>query len=149
MKMSAKQIVRLTDEERRQCHDLVRGGVAPARSIMHAQVLLKTDAAEEGPAWTDEAIAQAFNVSTVTVASIRKRMCKAGLAAALCHYQTGGRRYWRKLDGRAEAHLMALACSPPPEGHLRWSVRLLASRFVELGYVDRISHDTVWQALKK
>ncbi len=147
--MSAKQVVSLTDDERRQCHELIRAGTASARRIMHAQVLLKTDASAAGPAWTDEAIAQAFNVSTVTVATIRKTMCREGLAAALRHYRTGQRHYPRKLDGRAEAHLVALACSAPPAGHARWSVRLLSKRFVELGYVDTISHDTVWQTLKK
>jgi hypothetical protein len=147
--MSAKQIVKLTDDERRQCQELIRAGTAPARSIRHAQVLLKTDAGPQGPAWTDAAIAEAFEVSTVTVATIRKTMLQEGLAAALRHYRTGTRQYPRKLDGRAEAHLVALACSPPPEGHARWSVRLLSRRFVELGYLDSVSHDTVWQTLKK
>lgn len=147
--MSAKQVVRLSDDERRQCHDLIRAGTAPARSIMHAQVLLQTDASPAGPAWTDEAIAEAFHVSAVTVATIRKTMCREGLVAALRHYRTGQRQYRHKVDGRAEAHLVALACSPPPEGRARWSVRLLSQRFVELGYVDTISHDTVWQTLKK
>jgi hypothetical protein len=116
---------------------------------MHAQVLLKTDASPKGPAWTDGAIAEAFNISTVTVATIRKTMCQEGLAAALRHYRTGQRQYRRKLDGHAEAHLVALACSAPPQGHRRWSVRLLSQCFVELGYVDSVSHDTVWQTLKK
>jgi hypothetical protein len=147
--MSAKQVVRLSDDERRQCHALIHAGTAAARGIMHAQVLLKTDASAQGPAWTDEAIAEAFNVSTVTVATIRKTMYHEGLAAALRHYRTGQRQYRRKLDGHAEAHLVALACSAPPEGRLRWSVRLLSQRFVELGYADTISHDTVWQTLKK
>jgi hypothetical protein len=147
--MSAKQVVKLTDEERRQCHQLIRSGTACARSIMHAQVLLKTDASPQGPAWTDAAIAAAFNVSTVTAATIRKTMLKEGLPAALRHYRKGRRQYPRKLDGHGEAHLVALACSPPPEGHRRWSVRLLSQRFVELGYIDSISHDTVWQTLKK
>ena len=147
--MSTKQVVKLTDDERRQCHELIRAGTAPARSIMHAQVLLKTDASPEGPGWTDAAIADAFHVSTVTVATIRKAMRKEGLQAACRHYRTGQRQYPRKLDGHAEAHLVALACSPPPEGHVRWSVRLLSQRFVELGYIDSLSHDTVWQTLKK
>jgi CelD/BcsL family acetyltransferase involved in cellulose biosynthesis len=147
--MSAKQVVKLTDDERRQCHRLIRAGTAPVRSILHAQVLLKTDASAPGPGWTDAAIAQAFNVSTVTVATIRKTMFNEGLPAALRHYRKGQRQYPRKLDGHGEAHLVALACSAPPEGYLRWSVRLLSKRFVELGYVDVISHDTVWQTLKK
>jgi len=147
--MSAKQVVKLTDDERRQCYELVRAGSASARSIMHAQVLLKTDASPEGPGWTDATIAEAFSVSTVTIATIRKTMLSEGLPAALRHYRKGQRQYQRKLDGHGEAHLVALACSPPPDGHRRWSVRLLSRRFVELGYIDSISHDTVWQTLKK
>ena len=147
--MSAKQVVKLTDDERRQCHELIRSGSAPARSIMHAHVLLKTDASPEGPGWTDADIAEALEVDTTTVATVRKTMFKAGLPAALRHYCTGQREYRHKLDGRAEAHLIALACSEPPEGHLRWSLRLLSSRLVELGYVDSISHSAVGQALKK
>jgi len=107
--MSAQQVVRLSDDERRQCHALIYAGTAPARSITHTQVLLKTDASAEGPAWTDEAITEAFQVSTVTVAPIRKTMCHEGLAAAWRHYRTGQRQYRRRLDGHAEAHLVALA----------------------------------------
>lgn len=147
--MSAKQVVKLTDDERRQCYQLVHAGTAPARSILHAQILLKTDASPEGPAWTDAAIGQAFSVSAVTVATVRKTALNEGLPAALRHYRKGGRQYPRKLDGHGEAHLVALACSAPPEGYRRWSLRLLAKRFVELGHVDSISHDTVCQTLKK
>lgn len=147
--MSAKQVVKLSDDDRRQCHELVHSGAAPARSIMHAHVLLKTDASPAGPGWTDDAIAEALDVDPTTVATVRKTMFKAGLQAALRHYCTGQREYRHKLDGRAEAHLIALACSEPPQGHRRWSLRLLSSRLVELGYVDSISHSAVGQALKK
>ena len=144
-----KYVVQLTDDERRQCRELVRCGEAPARSIMHAQVLLKAEASPTGPGWTDAAIPRAFGVSHVTVGSIRQTLVTAGLAAALNHYRIVNRQYQPKLDGRGEAHLIALACSAPPQGHLRWSLRLLAGRMVELGYVDHLCHVTVRQVLKK
>jgi hypothetical protein len=144
-----KYVVQLTDEERQQCRAVVRRGEAPARSIAHAQVLLKADASPEGPAWSDAAIAQACGVSDVTVGTIRKTMVTAGLAAALDHYRIVHRQYQHKLDGHGEAHLIALACSAPPEGHVRWTLRLLANQMVELGYVDHLYRTTVGQVLKK
>ena len=147
--MIKKYVVSLAYADREQCRELIRCGTAPARSIMHAQVLLKADAGPDGPAWTDAAIAEAFGVSKVTVEKIRKTMVTVGLQAALQHYRIVQRRYQPKLDGHGEAHLIALACSAPPEGHLRWSLRLLSARMVELGYVDQISHVTVGQVLKK
>jgi len=147
--MPKKYVVQLTDEQRRQCLEMVRAGSAHARSITHAQVLLKADASSEGSGWTDSAISEAFGITTVTVAHIRKIMVTESLAAALSHYRGPNRQYRRKLDGHQEAHLIALACSAPPEGHTRWSLRLLSRRIVELGYVDSISHETVGQVLKK
>ena len=147
--MRKKYVVRLTDGERQQCRELIRCGTAPARSIMHAQVLLKADARPEGPGWTDAAIAEAFGVCTLTVGQLRKTLVTAGLQSALQHYRIVKRQYSPKLDGHGEAHLIALACSAPPEGHTRWSLRLLSARMVELGYVDEVSHVTVGQVLKK
>ena len=147
--MPKKYIVSLTDDERRRCSELIRSGEARARSIMHAQVLLKADASPQGPSWTDDAIADAFGVTTVTVATVRKTMVSEGLDAALNHYNGPNREYSRKLDGHGEGHLIALACSAPPEGHARWSLRLLSARMVELGYVDSLSHTTVGETLKK
>jgi hypothetical protein len=147
--MSAKQVVKLSDDERRQCRELVRAGQAHARTIQHAQVLLKTDAGPGGPNWTDAAIAEAFGVTTVTVSTLRKTMLREGLEGALRHYRTGTREYEHKVDGHLEAHLVAVACTDPPEGQVRWSLRLLAERLVELGYVDRISHTVVGETLKK
>ena len=144
-----KHVVQLTDADRQQCRELVRCGEAPARSIMHAQVLLKAEASPEGPGWTDAAIAQAFGVCKMTVANVRQTMVTAGLAAALNHYRIVNREYQPKLDGRGEAHLIALACSAPPQGHTRWTLRLLSARMVELDYVDYVSHVTVGQVLKK
>jgi hypothetical protein len=142
-------VVHLTEDERRQCRELVRRGQAPARSIMHAQVLLKAEAGPEGPGWSDAAVAQAFGVSAATVGALRKTFAREGLPAALHHYRIVNRKYPHKLDGHGEAHLIALACSPPPEGHVRWTLRLLAHRMVELGYVDHLCHVTVGEVLKK
>ena len=96
-----KYVVQLTDDERRQCRELVRRGEAPARSIMHAQVLLKAEARPAGPGWTDAAIQRAFGVSHVTVGSIRQTLVTAGLSAALDHYRIVNREYPHKLDGLA------------------------------------------------
>jgi hypothetical protein len=147
--MSAKRVVELTTAQRARCLELVGSGTAHARSIMHAQVLLKTDGGPEGPGWTDQAISEAFGVSTVTVSHTRKVMLDEGLEAALCHYRGPCREYRRKLDGRQEAQLIAMSCSKAPQGHQRWSLRLLAERMVQLGYVDSLSHETVHQTLKK
>lgn len=147
--MSAKRVVELTSEQRQRCVELVRSGTAQARSIMHAQVLLKTDRGPEGPGWTDQAISEAFGVSTVTVAHTRRVLLDEGLEAALRHYRPPRREYRRKLDGHQEAQLIALACSKAPPGHQRWSMRLLSQRMVQLEYVDSVSRETVRQTLKK
>lgn len=147
--MLKKHVVQLTGEQRQRCADMVRAGTAPARSITHAQVLLKTDSGPLGPGWTDQAIAEAFGVSTVTVAHIRKVMVADGLEAALDHYRDPRREYPHKLDGHQQAYLMALARSKPPQGRRRWSLRLLADRMVELGHVESLSYQTVGRVLKK
>src|SRR5919199_4666831 len=144
--MNKKYRVRLTDEERNHLEKLVRKGKAHARKLTYARILLKAD--EDGPAWTDQRIADAFEVSVATVARERKRYCEEGLEIALMPKKPGLPRR-RVLDGRAEAHLIALACSDPPEGRERWSMRLLADRMVELGYVDAVSYETVRRTLKK
>ena len=123
-------------------------GTAHARTLMHARVLLKADGGPEGPGWKDAAIAEAVDVSTVTVAKIRQRFATEGLEATLSHYRGPNREYPHKLDGRQEAHLLALAHSAPPEGHKRWSLRLLADKMVELEYVDSLSPMTVSRTLK-
>lgn len=142
-------MVQLTGEQRERCTEIVRTGRAPARTIMHAQVLLKTDSGPHGPGWTDPAVAEAFGVTPVTVARLRKTLVTEGLEAALAHYRGPRREYAHKLDGHQEAHLIALACSSPPSGYKRWSLRLLAHRMVELGHVDSLSYNTVGRTLKK
>jgi transposase len=142
-----KYVVRLTDQERSQLETLVRRGRAHTRKLLYARILLKADA--DGPdQWTDELIAEAFEVSTATVARERRRFCEDGLEVALMPKKPGRPRR-RVLDGRAEAHLVALSCSEPPEGRERWSMRLLADRMVELGHVEALSHETVRRTLKK
>jgi len=147
--MSAKRTVELTSGQRERCLDVVNSGRANARTIMHAHVLLKADSSPEGPSWTDAAIAEALSVCTVTVARIRRTMVEKGLDAALSHYDASCREYPCKLDGRQEAHLIAIARSAPPEGFKRWSLRMIARQMVLLGHVDSLSHTTVGTVLKR
>jgi transposase len=142
--MNKRYLVTLTDEERQSLRDLVSKGKTSARAIEHARVLLKADVAED---WNDEQISRADGVSIRTVERVRQRFVEDGLEAALRPPRVP--RPPRKLDGEVEAHLVALACSDPPEGRSRWTVRLLAQKLVELGHVDSISHESVRTALKK
>ena len=147
--MPTKHRVELTLAERERCLGVVSSGKSHARSIRRANVLLKADSGPDGPGWTDKAISAAFGLSTVSVANIRRTMAQKGLEAALSHYDASGRDYTPKLDGRQEAHLIALSHSAPPEGHLRWSLRLLAKHMVLLGHVEEVSHVTVSKTLKR
>jgi len=143
-----KYVVRLTEQERARLHTLVGSGSAPARRLTHARILVKANQGEAGPGWTDAAIATALEVGRATVARVRQRYATEGLEAALEH-KAPDREYQRKLDGAQEAHLVALACSTPPEGRKRWTLRLLADRLVALEVVDTVSHETVRQVLKQ
>jgi transposase len=144
--MPKKYVVRLTEAEREHLERLVRKCKAHARKLLYARILLKADT--NADAWTDERIADALEVSTATVARERRRFCEDGLEVALMPKKPGRPRR-RVLDGRAEAHLVALSCSDAPEGRERWSMRLLADRMVELGYVESVSYETVRRTLKK
>jgi len=147
--MPKKYRVTLTAEEREELDRLLARGKADVRCLKHAQMLLKADEAEGGPGWPDERIAEAFDAGITTVERVRRRFVEEGLASALSPYRGGKRIYEHKLDGAQEAHLIALACSAPPEERARWTLRLLAQRMVELAYVDTLSHETVRQTLKK
>jgi transposase len=146
--MSEKYLVTLTDSDRAALRRRISAGSEPARALTHARILLKADSGPEGPAWTDDAIAMALDVGSSTVARVRKRFVQEGLAAAVDR-RPPRRDYRRKLDGEQEAHLVALACSTPPEGHGRWSLRLLAARMVELAYVGTLSYQTTRRVLER
>src|SRR5215218_5309045 len=147
--MPKKYRVTLTAEEREELDRLLSLGKADVRCLKHAQMLLKADEAEGGPGWSDERVADAFDAGVATIERLRQRFVEEGLQAALRTYRTGTRLYERKLDGAQEAHLIALACSAPPDERARWTLRLLAQRMVELAYVDTLSYETVRQTLKK
>ncbi len=124
-------------------------GNAPARELAHARILLKADEGEDAPAWSDVKIADALEISRSTVSRVRARFVQEGLEAALVHRRLKNTKP-RKLDGSQEAHLIALACSAPPRGRKRWSVRLLAERFVRLECAQEpISRELVRRTLKK
>lgn len=144
-----KYRVTLTAEEREQLEQMLCRGKADVRKLKHAQILLKADESGNGPGWGDEAVAAAVGVGVATVQRVRQRFVEEGLEAALSPYRVGRRIYERKLDGDQEAHLIALACSPPPEGRGRWTLRLLAQQMVALEHVDSVCHETVRQTLKK
>jgi transposase len=144
-----KYKVTLTAAERQQLHDLVSTDKAAAKKLAHARILLKADAADGGPAWPDERIADALDVSTATVVRVRQRFVEQGLEAALGRKKQDRPSRPRKLDGAAEARLIVLACSEPPEGRACWTMRLLADKLVELEVVDSVSDETVRRVLKK
>src|SRR3954465_12986455 len=150
--MHKKYRVTLTLAEREELERMLARGKADVRKIKHAQILLKADEADEaesGPAWPDARIAEAFAAGITTVEGGRQRFVEEGFASALSPYRGGTRVYERKLDGAQEARLIALACSAPPDGQARWTLRLLAQHMVELAYVDTLSYETVRQTLKK
>lgn len=142
-----KYVVELTWNERRNLNNLVKEGRTAGYRIQRANVLLKVDQGKHGPSWTDEAVAEAFDCGTATVERLRKRCVELGVAEAL-ERETRGPRLG-KLDGNAEAVLIATACSDPPVGRAKWTVRLLADKLVELGVVESCSHMTVHRAMKK
>jgi transposase len=147
--MKKKYPVILNDSERDELKRLIAAGTAPARKLTHARVLLKADQGPEGPGWVDDAVAEAVEVSQPTVSRVRKQYVEEGLEAAL-NRRPPNREYHRKLDGKQEARLVALACSDPPEGRARWSLRLLADKLVELEIVEEeVSYQTVRRTLKK
>lgn len=145
--MQKKYIVRLTAEERTELEAMVKKGKAAAYKIKHANILLAADV--NGPAWPDRQVAEAFSCHLGTVENVRRRLVLEGLAAALERKKQAQPSRRPKLDGRGEARLIALACSPPAEGQDRWTLKLLAGRLVELEVVDSISEQTVRRALKK
>ena len=146
--MRKQYVVRLSEEERASLLTMIGRGAAPARAQTHARILLKANRGEAGPEWTDGAIGAALEVDPMTVARVRKLYVTEGLEVAL-HRKAPDRVYRHKLDGEREARLVAVACSEPPTGHKRWTLRLLANTLVELEVVETVSHETVRQTFKQ
>jgi transposase len=146
--MPKKYVVELSAEERGQLEELVNKGRSLARRIEHARSLLKADQGVQGPGWSDARIAQAYDVSVLTVGRIRQRLVEHGLQDALARRQHE-QAMRRKLDGAAEAKLIALACGAPPQGRGRWTIRLLADKLVELEIVNSVGRETLRKTLKK
>lgn len=146
--MSKRYRVTLTTEERRELEALISKGKGDARKLAHARVLLQVDEAGGGPARIDRDVAAALNMSVRTVERVRQRFVEEGLRSALLP-KPSKRVYTRTLDGAQEAKLIALACSRPPEGKRRWTLRLLAEQVVELEYAGSVSHETVRRTLQK
>ncbi len=144
--MVKKYGVKLTAADREGLAKLVSSGKASSRTLTKARILLKAD--RSGPNWPDAQISSALEVSSTTIERVRRRYVENGLPDAL-QRRKPRRQYERRLDGRQEAHLIALACGCPPQGHARWSLRLLADKLVELQVVDRVSYETVRRRLKK
>ena len=146
--MNKKYIVTLTEEERQQLKALTGVGKNSASKVKRAWILLRADAEANGPGWPDEQIRRAYGVSAVTVYRVRQQFVEEGVEAVLTR-RPKSRHRLRRLDGEQEAHLIALACSQPPKGRKRWTLRLLADRFVALGHCDGVSPETVRKTLKK
>jgi transposase len=142
-------IVRLTEEERLQLETLVRKGKASALTIARARILLKADQGDSGDGWTDAQVAEALDVAPKTVFNVRQRWVEEGLEAALSRKKQECPSRARRLDGEAEAKLLATCRGPAPKGRARWTLRLLADKLVELEAVDSISPETVRRTLKK
>ena len=144
-----KYKIELTAAQRQELEQLIKAGQARARKIMHAHILLKSDSGEQGPKWSDEAIQQAFGAGESTILRVRKRFVEHGLADALDRRPQPPRPEKRILNGRHEAYLIALSCGEKPAGRERWSVRRLAHKMIEVGYVEQVGRETVRMTLKK
>lgn len=147
--MPKRYLVKLDMDERKELAQLVKKEKTAAKKRTHAQVLLLADCGREGPGWTDEAVAEACQVTIRTVENIRKRLVLEGLEAALNRKRQVRLSRQRILDGEKEAKVVAMCCGARPAGHARWTLRLLADRIVELDIAESISHETVRQCLKK
>ena len=153
--MAAKEIsvkryvVRLSADEREQLEALIRKGKSPAQRLLKARILLKADVSEAGEGWSDSRIIEALETSVSMVYRVRKQLVEEGFGAVLSRKQRATPAVARIFDGEKEAKLIALACSKPPKGRARWTLRLLENKVVELGIVDRASDSTIGRTLKK
>jgi Homeodomain-like domain len=153
--MAAKEIavkryvVKLNAAERQRLQEMIRKGASPAQRLLKARILLKADASDAGEAWSDRKIIEALDTSVSMVYRVRKQLVEEGLDAVLSRKQRATPPVAPIFDGEKEARLIALACSTPPEGYARWTLRLLEEKVVELAIVDRASDNTIGRALKK
>ena len=145
--MQKKYIVRLSEAERQVLVEVVKKLKGSSQKVRRAQILLKSDA--DGPAWTDQQIAEAFDCRRQTVENVRQRLVTEGFEAALNGKKRQTPPREKVFDGRQEAQLIALRLGPPPKGFANWSLRLLAEKVVELSIVNAVSHETVRRTLKK
>jgi hypothetical protein len=144
-----KYVVRLSEEERRTLEAIVHKGTHPSAQVLKARILLKADMSEAGESWSDERIVAAFDTSLATVHRTRQRLVEKGFDAVLQRKQRERPSIARIFDGEKEARLITLACSEPPPGHAKWSLRLLEEKVVELGIVERASDNTIGRTLIK
>jgi len=144
-----KYVARLSGEEREQLETLIRKGKGPAQRLLKARILLKADVSEDGDGWSDSRIIEALVTCASMVYRVRKQLVEEGLEAVLSRKQRTMPAIARIFDGEKEAKLIALACSEPPKGRARWSLRLLENKVVELDIVDRASDSTIGRVLKK
>jgi transposase len=144
-----KYVVRLSGEERERLEALLRKGKSPARRQLKARILLKADVSESGEGWSDSRIIKALETSASMIYRVRKQLVEEGFEAVLSRKQRATPPVPKIFDGEKEAKLIALACSKPPKGRVRWTLRLLENRVVELGIVDRASDSTIGRTLKK
>ena len=145
--MQKKNIVRLTEQQRNELTKLLRKNDGPFQKLRRARILLKADA--DGPAWSDQRIAEAFDCSKPTVANVRRKFVQEGFTRSLCRKKRDTPPTPSKLDGQQQAQVIAMRLGDAPEGYGTWSLRLLADRIVELNIVESISHETVRKTLKK
>ena len=144
-----KYVVNLTEDEREQLQDLIRTGKRSAQQLMKARILLKADVSAAGEGWSDSEIVRALDTSLATVCRTHQQLVEEGLEAVLTRKQRATSARPRIFDGEKEAKLIALACSAPPSGRARWTLRLLEDKVVELNIVDQASDNTIGRTLKK
>jgi poly-gamma-glutamate capsule biosynthesis protein CapA/YwtB (metallophosphatase superfamily) len=144
-----KYVVQLSAEERERLEALIHTGKSSARMLTRARILLKADVSEAGEGWSDSAISAALDTSVNNVARTRQQLVEEGFEATLSRKYSPNSARPRIFDGAAEAKLIALACSPAPEGFARWTLRLLEEKVVELNIVEKASDNTIGRTLKK
>ena len=144
-----KYVVLLSGEERERLEALLRKGKSPARRQLKARILLKADVSESGEGWSDSRIIKALETSASMIYRVRKQLVEEGFEAVLSRKRRATPPVPKIFDGEKEAKLIALACSKPPKGRVRWTLRLLENKVVELGIVDRASDSTIGRTLKK